>query len=160
MTKATHLSDDIFVRPPLKQTLKAWKPFWDCVDVLFIFQNSDIDETHTEWKFFWIAGIALLRTVGHVLAKSDALTSAEHKVEIDQLWAEWKSAPKVNDIFWDFIEEERNNILKTYVFGAKMIKIEEEFYVMYNDEINAYNLFRKAIYWWRCQLERLEDRLP
>lgn len=154
-----YVSDDIFVRAPPKQTLKAWAPFWDCVTILFEFQNSDVDEDRPDWKLFWVAGIALLRAIGHVLAKSDAIVSPKHKVEVNKLWEEWKSAPTENAIFWDFIEDERNNILKTYEFGAKLAKNEGGYYVSYKNEEDAFGMFRNAVYWWRYHLEALERRL-
>jgi hypothetical protein len=82
----SYINGDIFVFSPPKRSLKAWEPFWDCVTILFEFQNSDVDEEHTEWRLFWIAGIALLRTVGHVLAKADATTTNGHKQAIESAW--------------------------------------------------------------------------
>jgi hypothetical protein len=101
----------------------------------------------------------LLRTVGHVLAKSDALKSAKHKIEIDKLWIEWKSTPKENAIFWNFIEEERNNILKAYTFGATLANDGNGLYVSYLNGEDAFQLFGEAVYWWRHQLSALEERL-
>lgn len=132
---------DIFITSPPKQTLKAWEPFWDCVSILFQFQNSDVDEECSEWRLFWIAGIALLRTIGHALAKSDAATSIEHKNMIDKLWDEWKSDPEHNAIFWEFIEQERNNLLKTYEFGAVLAQDDVGFYVKYTNGDGAFELF-------------------
>src|SRR4051812_43862610 len=88
----SYVAGDIFVFSPPKQTLKAWKPWWDCVSILFEFQNSEIDEERSEWMLYWVAGVAPLRTVGHVLAKSDALASVIHKIELDKFWTEMKSA--------------------------------------------------------------------
>lgn len=85
-----------------------------------------------EWKVFWVAGVATLRIIGHVLAKVDAASSAVHKAAINRLWGEWKDERAEHMIFWDFIEEERDSILK----------------------------FRDALYWWRAQLEELESKLP
>ncbi len=82
----SYINGDIFVFSPPKRSLKAWEPFWDCVTILFEFQNSDVDEEHTEWRLFWIAGIALLRTVGHVLAKADATTTNGRKQAIESAW--------------------------------------------------------------------------
>jgi hypothetical protein len=152
-------ADDIFVLRPNKQTLKAWEPFWDCVTILFEFQNSDVDEDRAEWRLYWVAGIALLRTIGHVLAKSDAAISTNHKNQVDKLWAEWKSDLHENKIFWNFIENERNNILKTYTFGATLAQDETGFYVTYAGEENAFSLFRESVYWWREQLLTLEGRI-
>src|SRR5215470_16672172 len=111
-----YVTGDIFVFTPPRQTLKAWGPFWDCVLILFEFQNSDVDEETSEWRLYWVAGVALLRTIGHVLTKTDARTSQRHRMEIDRLWEAWKSDRNLTSIFWNFIEKERNNLLKTYSF--------------------------------------------
>jgi hypothetical protein len=153
------VTGDIFVFSPPRQTLKAWVPFWDCVVILFEFQNSDVDEEHSEWRLFWVAGIALLRTIGHVLAKTDAIASPRHRAEIDRLWKEWKSDRIQSSIFWDFIEKERNNLLKTYAFGARLAHNSEGYYVEFEDGQDAFQLFRQAVYWWRHQLMALEDAL-
>jgi hypothetical protein len=154
-----YITGDIFVFSPPKRTLKAWEPLRDCIDILFEFQNSDIDEERTEWKLYWVAGVALLRAIGHVLAKSDSLASPKHKAEVDRIWAEWKADPQANGIFWDFIEEERNNILKTYTLGAQLARDERGYYVAYRGNEDALQLFREAVYWWRHQLIHLETRL-
>jgi hypothetical protein len=155
----SYITGDIFVRSPPKQTLKAWEPWHDCVVILFEFQNSDVDEEHPEWRLFWVAGVALLRTVGHVLAKVDASESLKHKREIDRLWSDWKTSPTENTVFWDFVEKERNSLLKTYEFGASLEHDENGCYVTYQGGEDAFELFREAVYWWRLQLETLEDRL-
>jgi hypothetical protein len=58
----------------------------------------------------------------HVLAKVDGSTSAVHKAAINRLWGEWKDERAEHTIFWDYIEEERNSILKTAEFGAQLIE--------------------------------------
>jgi hypothetical protein len=156
---ANYITGDIFVFSPPRQTLKAWIPFWDCVSILFEFQNSDVDEEHSEWRLSWVAGVALLRTIGHVLAKADILASPRHQDEIDRLWDAWKSDRKKAMIFWDFIEKERNNLLKTYTFGARLVEGDEGYHVEFADGNDAFQLFREAVYWWRHQLMTLEDNL-
>lgn len=155
----SYVTGDIFVFSPPRQTLKAWSPFWDCVDILFEFQNSDVDQERSEWRLYWVAGITLLRTVGHVLAKTDATTSSAHKATIDFLWKQWKIDHVQSSIFWDFIEKERNSLLKTYSFGARLAHNAEGYYVEYEDGQDAFQLFRQAIYWWRRQLMALEEAL-
>ena len=155
-----YVTGDIFVLSPPRQTLKAWRPFWDCVTIiLFEFQNSDVDEERSEWRLYWVAGIALLRTIGHVLAKTDAMTSPRHSAEIDRLWEGWKSDRAPSSIFWDFIEKERNNLLKTYTFGARLACDDNGYHVEFEDGQDAFQLFRQAVYWWRHQLVALEDAL-
>ena len=155
----SHISGNIFVFSPPKQSLKAWEPFWECVSILFQFQNSDVDEEHTEWRLFWIAGIALLRTIGHVLAKVDATSSSDHNAAIDNAWIAWKADTSGNAIFWDFIEKERNNLLKTYEFGAELLQDEDGYFVEFSDGEDAFQKFREAVYWWRHQLMLIEDQV-
>jgi hypothetical protein len=147
---------DIFVHVPPKRTLKAWRPFYDCVDILFVFQHSDIDNEHPEWKISWVAGLALLRTIGHVLGKVDSLTSSKHAEAIKEAWERWRKNKEENWILWDFIEQERNNILKTYEFG---VEIDDEGLVHKDSGLDGIRLFREAVYWWRHQLEELERSL-
>lgn len=157
-----YVTGDIFTFSPPRQTLKGWEPFWDCVGILFQFQNSDVadgDEELPEWRLYWVAGIALLRTIGHVLAKVDAGTSAEHSQAIGDLWRRFNSEREDSWIFWEFIEKERNNLLKTYSFGAQLAADVDGYYVSFADGQDAFQLFRQAVYWWRHQLMELEEDL-
>ena len=109
---------------------------------------------------FWVAGVATLRIIGHVLAKVDGSSSAVHKVEINRLWDEWKADRADHTIFWDFIEEERNSILKTYEFGAQLVENDDGADIVFSDGDSAFGKFSDALYWWRAQLEELESKLP
>ncbi|WP_313002781.1 hypothetical protein [Brevundimonas sp.] len=156
----SYVTGDIFVRSPPQQTLEAWAPLWDCVSILFQFQNSDVadgDEELPEWRIYWVARLALLRTVGHVLAKVDAKTSSKHADAIDELWKGFQADRAGSTIFWDFIERERNNLLKTYSFGARLEWDEGGCaYVEFDEGLDAFQLFREAVYWWRHHLMALE----
>jgi hypothetical protein len=74
------------------------------------------DEEH--WRVPYVACLALLRSTGHVLAKVDAGTGDNEKREIAAFWAELKANKDQYLIFWNFIERERNRILKEYVFAS------------------------------------------
>jgi hypothetical protein len=100
-----------------------------------------------------------LRTIGHVLDKTDAMTSSHHRARIDGLWEQWKADRDQYSIFWDFIEKERNSLLKVYSFGARLAKDDKGYYVEFEDGQDAFQLFRQAVYWWRHQLMLLEDAL-
>ncbi|KJC40670.1 hypothetical protein UB31_27580 [Bradyrhizobium sp. LTSP849] len=147
---------DIFTRISSRTTLKAWKPFYECVGILFQLQNSDLDDDHPEWRIYWFAGLALLRTVGHVLDKIDGTTSDQHRRIINATWESWKRNRAENAIFWDFVEQERNNLLKTYEFG---VEIDDEGLLHKESGRDGGQLFREAVYWWRFQLEKLEQEL-
>jgi hypothetical protein len=64
----------------------------------------------------WLTTITLLRTVGHVLDKVDGQASAAHRAAIDAAHMELKKTRL--PIFFEFIEDERNNVLKTYAFAV------------------------------------------
>ena len=70
------------------------------------------------WRLRWGGLLALLRAVGHVLAKVDSKESAEAKRAIGEAWNALNVTRPEPKIFWEFIEAERNNILKAYEFGA------------------------------------------
>ena len=48
---------------------------------------------------------------------------------------------------------------KTYTFGAKLSVDEDGYYIEFSDGQDAFQLFREAVYWWRHQLELLEEEL-
>ncbi|WP_294993845.1 hypothetical protein [uncultured Stenotrophomonas sp.] len=64
------------------------------------------------WRVIWASAIALIRAVGHVLEKVDA-KNPKLKPLIKCSYARWKRDPE-HEIFREFIERERNNLLKEY----------------------------------------------
>lgn len=159
----SYVTGDLYIRKVHKQTLKAWEPFWDCVNILFYFQNSDIADgevERSEWRLYWVSGVALLRTIGHVLAKVDAKSSLQHSQAIDDFWKSLHSERESAWIFWEFIEKERNNLLKVYSFGAQFVYAENDSFIQFENGDDAFELFREAVYWWRHQLIELEAILP
>lgn len=158
----SYVEGDIFTAAPLdhETKLKAWEPWELTRTLLFQFQNSDIDEEHPEWCFHWYAGVALLRTVGHVLHKVDGCRSEKSRKTIEKFWREWSDNKGQNWILWEFIEKERNAILKTFSFGAELPNDEDQRLLKYKDtDWDATQLFREAVYWWRHQLRGIEREL-
>ena len=89
----------------------------DCERVL----GSMKEEMPSElWRPGWAGLIALLRAVGHVLDKVDGAHSPEAKQVIKDAWNELKKSKPQPRIFWQFVDDERNSILKTYEFGPAM----------------------------------------
>lgn len=64
------------------------------------------------FRLFWLAAVAALRSVGHVLHKVDAASSVEYKRAVDAGYRRWKDDRQKHKIFWLFIEDERNSVLK------------------------------------------------
>lgn len=65
------------------------------------------------WRIHWAAAVALIRAVGHVLDKVDGADPV-FKRAAKAAFVRWKGADPEHAIFRDFIERERNNLLKEY----------------------------------------------
>ena len=87
--------------------LRAWEPLKHAAAAQELLDRHDEFEEHPEWVLFWVAGVALLRAVGHVLHKVDGTRCPKLKEIIARRWAEWKADRTANAVFWNFIEEER-----------------------------------------------------
>jgi hypothetical protein len=95
------------------------------------------------------------------LKNVDAKSSQRHADAIQSKWFEWNNQSERHWIFSDFIERERNNILKEFAFGASLPTSPDDPRVLsYDDnEEDGTQLFREAVYWWRDQLEGIEGQL-
>jgi hypothetical protein len=71
------------------------------------------------WRVRWAAAVALLRSVGHVLDNVDSKRSAAFSKVIKGKFADLKKTKPEPLIFWEFIERERNNLLKEYRTAAR-----------------------------------------
>src|SRR5262245_54808259 len=71
------------------------------------------------WRVHWVACLTLLRAVGHILDKVDGETDARYRAVVTAKWDDWHADKRATGIFWDFIEAERNNLLKEYKFGVE-----------------------------------------
>jgi len=88
---------------------------------------------------------------------------------IEEAWEKWKAEGVHNAIFWDFIERERNLILKEYEFQSGEIKMkfknntehiyEEESLIKIGMELlpRIYAL-RRALQWYEHQIGNIEER--
>src|SRR5450759_1169232 len=72
----------------------------------------------SEWRRRWVTAVVLLRAVGHVLDKVDAESSPAMCRAIAEAWRGLPASKPEPRIFWDFIDAERNNVLKEYVLAA------------------------------------------
>lgn len=67
------------------------------------------------WRVHWAAAVGLARAVGHVLDKVDGKDPLTKKLAA-AAFKRWKSTAPEHEIFREFIERERNSILKEYHF--------------------------------------------
>lgn len=148
-------------------------------DAMYVRQKLEGEEGVIEWRLLWILVIVLLRTVGHVLDKVDGKADRRVGILSKGLYKEWQRGDE-NAIFRDFIERERNSILKEYEISmsegpipviahlqnfdgfdvARQFLIEENLYRPigrgpYEGE-DGRTLLDEAIDWWRVQLEAID----
>ena len=97
-------------------TIKARVVLLDCDAALTDLRTEPTGHT---WRCRWAAAVSLLRAVGHVLKTVDSQASTEMADAIRAAWETLQRTRPEPEIFWQFIEEERNNVLKAYQFGAK-----------------------------------------
>lgn len=143
------------------------------------------DETgQVAWRLYWITAVVLVRAVGHVLVKVDGGETSHVREIANELHRNWKTAAAEHAIFRDFIELERNNILKEYEFAVSegpvpiMVTlddpisgdsprlgalIEENIYRPmlsgpYEGE-DGRTLLDEAIDWWTKQLDCIDRRV-
>jgi hypothetical protein len=133
--------------------------------------EEEADETR--FRILWVAAVALLRAVGHVLKKVDATRSAILSRAVEEAYRTWKQNPAMHAIFWDFIDDERNRVLKQYELGFlsgpivlsvegahELSVLQDNLFCPIADGVFAgedcRDLLRDAIAWWETQLLNVE----
>ena len=146
----------------------------------------------------WAGLVALLRAVGHVLDKVDGEQEEDPHIRgmvrcpdgvyyqfdaaaakamsqaIRAAYQDLKQSRPEPKIFWEFIEQERNNILKEYQSGACFLRLYQpgnstpgprqpppEMFVMQDGPFaghDAADVAEQAIHWWGTYLDRIDKR--
>lgn len=75
-------------------------------------QKMISNPTGPDWVLTWAGTIALLRAVGHALAHDDAKRDARLMNALGAWWAALEAAKPNPAIFWQFIERNKNLLLK------------------------------------------------
>jgi hypothetical protein len=148
----------------------------------------EAEQDLARWRVHWAGALALVRSVGHVLHKVDGADPAVGQL-ITVAYQRWKSQKVKNAVFWDFIEAERNNILKEYRFNLhpleyvdvavmmtvrhpetgelceipEVVPIGENIYRPiiegYGESNDARDVYREALDWWKTELTAIEHAL-
>ena len=91
--------------------MKSLEVYRDCLRSKQMFESAVESNNLSEAKILWFSTLALLRVIGHVLHKIDVQSKSPNFKEAVQIrYEEWKS----NEVFSEFIKDERNTILKEY----------------------------------------------
>jgi hypothetical protein len=148
--------------------LKAREVLADCGNALDLLQE---ETRHEVFRLYWVAGVALARAVGHVLHKVDGEHDPTIGRAVASAYAAWKADKEANAIFWDFIEQERNQILKEYevgflagpidvVAGGEFHTLDEHLFCPIADGAFAgedcRDILQQAITWWESQPNGIE----
>ena len=121
------------------------------------------------WRCRWVAAVVLLRTVGYVLAAVDSSRSVKYKQAIDAAWKELQRTKPSPQIFWQFIDQERHNIVHEYEVGAGQgatvhlgqNKPVEHHYLLNTGPYagqDQRDVLREAIAWWEQYLDAVDGR--
>ncbi|MGE4265106.1 MAG: hypothetical protein AB7E46_11625 [Desulfovibrio sp.] len=126
-----------------------------------------------EYRILWVAALTLCRAVGHVLDKVDGKASSEAKKIINDMFAGWKNGDE-NKIFREFIEKERNLVLKQYEIGYDDGPLDIHSCDNVYDIVDVHgcamakgeyfgsqssDILQQAIVWWETQLDEIERRI-
>ncbi|NAW85910.1 hypothetical protein [Photobacterium halotolerans] len=134
----------------------------------------DTEECAERFRVHWVAAIALCRAVGHVLQKIDSNKSPQLKAAISRAYASWKAEPEAHHVFFEFIEDERNAVLKEYEFGflsgpVDLVVLPSGLIATLEDNLfcplssgrfageDCRDVLELAINWWQAQLNQIDD---
>jgi len=134
-----------------------------------------------QWRVKWITCVVLLRAVGHVLDNVDGAREPSLRHAIDHWWKTMKASKPAPEVFWSFIDDERNAILKEYQTRAGQgvtvqlsgiqvnlrtgeQKVDPPGPHIYHYTINTgpfagreqRELLAEAIAWWEAQLDLID----
>ena len=142
-------------------------------DLSTALEMLEVEEDMQKFRVMWIASVSLCRSVGQVLDKVDAKRSPTLGALIKRQWQEIKSKKSENVIFHEFIEKERNLILKEYEVGfisGKFLVTDNMSFIEELDEglyspieegfyagEDCRDVLREAISWWDEKLSELES---
>lgn len=153
---------------------KARMVLEDCTHAHALLEDEANPNT---FRVLWVAGIALARAVGHVLHKVDANENQIVRNAVSEAFNSWKIHKEENAIFWHFIEDERNQVLKQYKVGfdpgpVKLIAERDKVPIgVYKVGDNIFcpiiegpfsgedcrDILKEAIDWWERQLSLIEN---
>lgn len=163
-------------------TIKARMVLDDCRLALQLLEDeADL----RRWRIHWVAAIALVRAVGHVLDKVDGNSPAVRAAS-RAAYKRWTGGAPEHEIFREFIEKERNTILKEYDFnlhpeekvevvipvalqrvsdgemlkGGAVFPLDENIYRPILDGFregdDARDVLTEAIEWWEAELDDID----
>jgi hypothetical protein len=91
-------------------TYSARRVLGDCELALKFLEQAKTDQI---WRVHWFAAVVLIRTVGDVLKNIDGANPIV-RAPVKAAYETWKNDRLEHSIFWDFIRDQRNKLVKEY----------------------------------------------
>jgi hypothetical protein len=133
----------------------------DCDWVIRRMPTGDVNQAAGRQS--WFAAVALLRAVGHALKNEDAARSVYLREAIEAAWQKWKTNFYASQMFYGFIEDERNALLKEYRFESeRKIYVEEaagvgqRLVLICGQAVAPVAALNMAWKWWQVEIRRIE----
>jgi hypothetical protein len=151
--------------------LRARQVLDDCRHAASLLDAAEDPATR---RVLWVATTALLRAVGHVLRNVDGRGDPDYAHAISEHWAAIEIERPRHPPFWEFIEPERNAVLKEYALGfdeggidlvfgrpeaPELTRLPPDVFLPSTrvDGEDARELVKEAIEWWEYQLVRVDQ---
>ena len=102
----------------VKYNLSSYRACLDCKHGIDRLKRGNL--TYSAWKVEWAGICALLKTSIHLIREKDAKSCLPEilKNELKESWNDLLRKKTQYPLFWEFINKERNNIVKEYEFSA------------------------------------------
>jgi len=145
--------------------LKSRIVLGDCKDALsdFVYGLQG-----SAWRRHWLMCLTLLRAVGHILDKVDGERNVILRKIIDGEYHHLKQSKPEPAIYWKFICNERNSMIKTYqTHAGQAITVNlngpsSSYRYVFNDGPYAgrdqRDVLQEAISWWDAYLHTIEGK--
>jgi hypothetical protein len=152
---------------PTVMALAARNALSDARTARSTLQQAIANSSAVQTRISWITCLTLLRAVGHVLAKVDGERSSWLKRASEEQFSAIRHNQFANLIFWEFIEAERNGLLKEYkssIFesvadpeqpGRRRLVLTN--ILVGPDFFTPMEAVDAAIRWWNLYLAKVED---
>lgn len=115
------------------------------------------------FNVIYISCAVLCRSIGHVLEKVDAKKSPKLKSVVDSAYARWKDDAHDQLIFKNFIDRNRNDLIKESNFNYEIISSFPYALAVLNEELLGYDdpvvAIGICINWWHVQLREIEEEV-
>lgn len=146
-------------------------------DCRYAHELLELEENERKFKLLWVSCSSLLRAVGHALYKVDCRDNNDLKGRVSNWWGNLKQNKVEHAIFFEFVERERNNVLKEYdlgffsgevdvlvqATGEQFTLAETAFCPMSSGAFegeDCRDIADMAIKWWEVQLNEIDRLLP